>query len=135
MSTYNRDYYLANRERIIARTLKWREENYEKYIEHQKNSNRAAIGRLRAETYEKYGGARCACCGETEMAFLTLDHVNGGGNRHRKEIGGSGSGSGEKIYRWLRDQNYPPGFQVLCWNCNCGRSMNGGICPHKHKRS
>jgi hypothetical protein len=22
------------------------------------------------------------------------------------------------------------GFQVLCWNCNCGRAFNNGICPH-----
>jgi hypothetical protein len=20
---------------------------------------------------------------------------------------------------------------VLCWNCNCGRYLNGGVCPHK----
>ena len=22
-------------------------------------------------------------------------------------------------------------FQILCYNCNLGRSRNGGVCPHK----
>lgn len=26
--------------------------------------------------------------------------------------------------------NYPEGYQVLCYNCNCGKSINNGICPH-----
>src|SRR3990172_11531866 len=43
----------------------------------------------RAETFLAYGGPVCACCGETQDAFLTLDHVNGGGNAERKKIGKS----------------------------------------------
>jgi hypothetical protein len=27
--------------------------------------------------------------------------------------------------------DFPPGFQLLCSNCNHGRARNGGICPHK----
>jgi hypothetical protein len=22
-------------------------------------------------------------------------------------------------------------FQLMCWNCNCGRRLNDGICPHQ----
>lgn len=22
-------------------------------------------------------------------------------------------------------------YQLLCFNCNCGRHRNGGVCPHK----
>lgn len=32
-----------------------------------------------------YGGA-CACCGESREPFLAIDHIAGGGNKHRKEI-------------------------------------------------
>ena len=39
-----------------------------------------------------------------------------------------------KFYLWLKRNNFPPGYQVLCWNCNCGRSINNGICPHKTER-
>ncbi|KKN08420.1 hypothetical protein LCGC14_1056890 [marine sediment metagenome] len=79
--------------------------------------------------FEAYGGAVCACCGETEIAFLTLDHVNGDGNK-RRELKGI---TGVRFYRILRQQGYPtdPPLQVLCFNCNSGRAINNGVCPHK----
>ena len=77
-----------------------------------------------------YGGYKCACCGITEPAFLTLDHINNGGTRHRREL----KRTGRSFFAWLRDNGYPPGFQVLCINCNQGRHRNGGICPHKQAR-
>ena len=80
------------------------------------------------ETMEKYGGVRCVCCGETTLHFLTIDHANNDGNVHRKQM------KRERIYQWLKRNNYPPGFRVLCFNCNCGRQINGGICPHEEQR-
>jgi len=78
--------------------------------------------------FNAYGGCRCACCGETNPKFLTIDHVFGGGNKHRKtnNIG--------NFYNWLKGQNYPEGYQVLCYNCNCARGHNGGVCPHVEQR-
>ena len=79
---------------------------------------------LKKDVLNAYGG-RCACCGETNYGFLTIDHKEGGGSKHRKEINNS-------IYRWLRKNGYPTDlFEVLCFNCNMGRQCNGGICPHK----
>lgn len=69
---------------------------------------------------------KCECCGEQEMAFLTMDHINGGGRKHKKTIR-------SRLTTWLRRNNYPKGFRVLCFNCNCGRSINKGICPHQQK--
>ena len=40
---------------------------------------------------------------------------------------------GTKFYRWLKRNNFPEGFQVLCFNCNCGKEINKGVCPHKSK--
>ncbi|MBV8536416.1 MAG: hypothetical protein JO128_12530 [Alphaproteobacteria bacterium] len=82
--------------------------------------------RLRHEAILAYGGYRCACCGADEALFLTIDHVNEGGNRHRREVGTLG-----QFLRWLANNGYPSGFQVLCSNCNQGRYRNGGVCPHK----
>src|SRR5689334_23309544 len=44
------------------------------------NSNRD-YARLRAEVIAAYGG-KCACCGETEQKFLTIDHEEGTGAEH-----------------------------------------------------
>lgn len=80
---------------------------------------------IKNEVYGHYGGYKCQCCGETQEKFLTVDHVNNDGAKHRKNCRGSG------IYRWIKKHNYPDNFQVLCYNCNCGRARNGGVCPHK----
>jgi hypothetical protein len=82
---------------------------------------------LKGEAFNHYGGPKCSCCGETGVLFLTIDHMNNDGYEHRK----AGIRSGTTLYRWLRTQGYPTGFQVLCFNCNIGKYLNGGICPHK----
>ena len=86
--------------------------------------------RAQHEAIMAYGGYRCACCGIDEPLFLTLDHMNNDGVRHRRRIGKGGT-----FYTWLRKRGYPPGFQVLCSNCNHGRFRNGGVCPHKYRQS
>lgn len=75
-----------------------------------------------------YGGSKpkCKCCGESTYEFLCIDHIRGGGNAHRKEIGLG------HIYRWLIANKFPKGFQVLCHNCNLAKGFYGK-CPHKAK--
>jgi hypothetical protein len=87
--------------------------------------------RLRETALAAYGDC-CACCEEKEPIFLTIDHINNDGAEHRREIGSVG---GRSFYSWLRKNNYPEGFQVLCWNCNSGKHLNGGVCPHELVRS
>ena len=74
-----------------------------------------------------YGGnpPKCKCCGESIIQFLCIDHINGGGSKHRKEMGQSGS----NLYRWIVKNDFPKGFQVLCNNCNMAKGFYGE-CPH-----
>lgn len=60
-----------------------------------------------------------------EQAFLIIDHIDGGGTKHRKEVG-----KGAAFYRWLEKNNYPLNFQVLCMNCQFGKRICG-VCPHQ----
>ena len=83
--------------------------------------------RIRSEVLTAYGG-RCACCGESEHRFLAIDHVNGGGTKHRKILGG-----GTMLYRWLKKQGFPVGFQLLCHNCNSAKAYYSA-CPHEARR-
>lgn len=80
---------------------------------------------LKLACFDAYGGRHCACCGESILGFLTIDHVNNDGNEHRRTT------NRQSIYQILRREGYPPGYQVLCFNCNSGRALNGGVCPHK----
>lgn len=75
-----------------------------------------------------YGGA-CACCGETEMAFLSLDHIGGGGIADR-----AAHGSYSTMMRHLRDTGWPTDrYRVLCMNCQFG-TRYGRTCPHQITR-
>ena len=82
--------------------------------------------KLKKAAIDAYGG-HCQCCKEAEIEFLTIDHINGGGNAHRREVGFNGSLS---FYRWLHKSDYPPGFQTLCHNCNFSKRI-GGVCFHQ----
>lgn len=83
---------------------------------------------MRRQVLEAYseGQPKCACCAERHVEFLAIDHVNGGGEKHRKTLGSKG---GETFYRWLIQQQFPPGFRVLCHNCNFAYGVYG-YCPH-----
>ncbi len=72
-------------------------------------------------------GNQCACCGENNSAFLTIDHINGGGSAHRRTTG--------HFYRWLIKNNFPKdNLQLLCMNCNWAKRFLGQ-CPHQQEMS
>lgn len=89
------------------------------------------LQKYRKQAAVKYYGGKCACCGELESVFLTIDHINNDGAEHRRQT----NGAARNIYRWLEANDYPEGFQVLCMNCNFGKHMNGGTCPHKTREN
>jgi hypothetical protein len=69
----------------------------------------------------------CRCCGESSyIEFLTIDHIDGRKNLPKNEQ----KLKGEKLNLWLKKNNYPNGFQVLCWNCNLVKG-SFGQCPHE----
>ncbi len=103
----------------------WRKNNKEKMIEYNKIYGKKYRDKNRELVFNHYG-KKCSCCGEKELKFLSIDHINGNGEKHRKEIY-------RNINTWLVKNNYPKGFQVLCFNCNWGRYKNNGVCPHKNK--
>lgn len=88
----------------------------------------------RQKVIEHYGGA-CACCGEADAHFLSLDHINNDGAKHRKSLGNSaGRGyQGTAFYHWVVKVGFPTDLQLLCHNCNCAKGFYG-ICPHDAMR-
>ena len=99
----------------------WRQNNRERRNKAERD-RRAVLVALVKEHY----GNKCACCGETDPLFLTIDHMNNDGAEHRR-----GKGTASNICIWLIRNNFPEGFQLMCYNCNCGRARNGGVCPHQ----
>ena len=116
-SVYNRAYYQRNRAKILAKQGS------------QPARDRANTRRLKAklEIVALYGG-KCACqpCGESNWKFLTLDHINGGGSALRKT-------THNDLWKWVATHGYSGQLRLMCWNCNMGRAMNGGQCPHSER--
>ena len=94
---------------------KWVLENKEKQSTYKRNWSKKKNARLKTTVLTHYSieTPACAHCGITDIDVLTIDHINGGGTKHRRELKSWGS-----IYRWLVTNNFPVGFQVLCFNCN-----------------
>lgn len=98
--------------------------------------HRAKTLRIKKAAFDGYGGSICKCCGETIIEFLSIDHINEDGAAHRRRLfGGSRGAAGSAFYGWLKRNGFPPGFQVLCHNCNRGKHFNGGVCPHQDRNN
>ena len=89
--------------------------------------------RKKCEAIKRYGGY-CVCCGEDRVEFLTLDHIDGKGNEHRRRMSPnkpSRPSGGTQFYLYLlRQEQRDPNIQILCWNCNCTKHLYG-MCPHE----
>jgi hypothetical protein len=134
-----RDWRAANREKSREHAREWRNRKLREGTPEEVAAIRAAESaktkrnqdRCREEVFTAYGGFRCNCCGETERMFLSIDHVENNGAQERRS--GLYNGGGSAFYAWLRKSNFPPGYQVLCMNCQTGKHRNGGTCPHQRK--
>jgi hypothetical protein len=119
--------------RIYCRScVKRREARYaihrERYIADHKVAHQA----LKLRVFEAYGGAACACCGESRLEFLSIDHIDNKGNEHRRAVFGDNRGG--NIYGWLKARKFPKGFRVLCMNCNFAIGHYTKVCPHETER-
>jgi len=128
----NKLWRMKNRDKDREGKRKWREKNIEKvrnycrinqrrWKERHPNYKRDKIRELRSIVLAHYG-SKCAICGENHIEFLTIDHIYGGGNQHRKKIRGGTDG-----YNWIIKNGFPNDLQILCWNCNFAKE------PKKYK--
>jgi len=151
-NAYCREYRAKNREKNNKYHREWRANLGDEYrkqcVERRKKRLEAMTGDeltafrkketdktkrlaavLKDDVFKAYGGYKCACCGETEPMFLSIDHMLNNGNELKKA--GVHGKSSTQFYRWLKKSGYPKDFQVLCMNCNIGKHLNNGVCPHQ----
>jgi len=143
---YNKQYYKEHKEHIDELKRQWLEKNREVVSKrhreyYRKNKARELVRikrnkeKVKINTLTHYGKGRLACviCGESRLACLSIDHINGGGNTHRRQlklererkISEKRSFSGWNFYVWLKKEGYPEGYQTLCMNCQfCKRVLD-----------
>lgn len=146
---FQRAYYLKNRDRLLKQNREYikRPDRIIIHRKHQlkyKHSKRGIETRRRYETTKYYkmlkerrlmikkfiiayysdGKNCCNCCGEKQIQFLSVDHIDNDGYKHRKIIGPG------RLNWWLLRNYLPDGFQILCFNCNTAKGFYGK-CPHQ----
>ncbi len=125
---YAHKHFANNKEKVSSYCKKWREKNrdktrvygqrdYFKHWEKRRQCNRERCVQLKKEVLTHYGNSelKCVKCGFNNLHALTIDHINGNGRNHRKQLGIDGGG--RRFYFWLKKENYPEGYRTLCANC------------------
>lgn len=113
-----KDWYEHQRKRVLSR------DRLREYMrKYRAELRKKVIG------YYSEGKFECNCCLEKNICFLSIDHKNNDGAKHRREIKAV---SGYLLNLWIKRNNFPPIFQILCFNCNLGRELQEDkVCPHK----
>ncbi len=108
---YANRYYQEHKERIIAYKKRYWQLNKERLSAKDKERVTRNRAILKRDVLTHYGGGKCACvkCSFSDIRALSIDHLGGGGNKHRVRI--------NNFYRWLKRGEYPKGYQTLCMNC------------------
>lgn len=106
-----REYYKTNKVEINKKSTNYVKNHPEQYRKYCRKSRK----NLKIKVFQHYclGDIKCKC-GEKDIDVLTIDHINNNGYKHKKLFNLRG---GSDLYRWLKKNNYPNEFQVLCMNC------------------
>lgn len=136
---YNKKYWKLNRERLLVDKKQYYESHKEELKEyHRKYRDKHRLDKLEyyrthrkefviwhnkyrldikndvLSHYGKDGKCKCVYCGyDKNIEGLTIDHINGGGRKHMSQL----KRKGIAFYQWLKNNNYPEGFQTLCGTC------------------
>lgn len=107
---YQQEYQQG--EKYKETVSKWRRSERGRKLHRERMRKRRVA--IKEEVMRHYGDGKLECCrcGFSDIRALSVDHIDGSGSKHRKELGSS-----IKFYPWLQRNGYPDGFQVLCMNC------------------
>ena len=107
---------------------------YRRYKQEKVNKiSRLSRLRRKIKVFNMYGGCECCWCGEHDIVALNIDHINNDGASCRRTRKGEARRGGTRMYDWLKKNGYPPGFQVLCFNCNNIKHINNGVLPENRR--
>lgn len=138
---YSKEYYAKHKEKILEESRMYYTQHKERILERLKGYRstterkqymiqyRIDHPELKREYYERpkeivldHYGHKCQWeegCDVIDSDMLQVDHINGGGNQHRRQIK-------TDIYSWLINNNFPLGYRLLCANHNCKHRANLG---------
>jgi hypothetical protein len=130
--TYCKECSKARRREWMAENKEMRSIYHDRYKDSEIEAKKGSNWRLRIEFLREYGN-ECACCGEFLPEFLSVDHINNDGEKHRQTLSPNDyrGGNGRDVIRDLKRRGWPKeDYQILCYNCNFAKGWYGE-CPHE----
>jgi len=129
LKEYQSKYYKENRDKFLAYRQGHKEQILRQHKEYYKKNKVKIIRnarlhqrKIRLEVLTHYGGdpPKCAHCGIKDIRVLTIDHIKGFKNSldYEPKEKSQDRKTGNDLYNWLIKNDFPEGYQVLCWNCN-----------------
>lgn len=119
-------YDKPNRSNYICMVCRKKQKRlqYEKYRDKQSKDDIERRQMKKQFVVDLYGGI-CMQCGESNIEYLTIDHINNDGAEHRRN-------AGPNIYHLIYEEKIPiDGYQLLCYNCNCAKTVDYSGYPYK----
>ena len=135
---YTKNYYIKNKKRILKRCKKWYLKNKKKMEKYKKiwrlknherilKTGNAHRQQVKKECFFHYSpDMKCQHCGYSDIRTLSIDHIDGKGAFHRRK-----DKNCRNIYVWLKEREYPSGFQVLCMNCQWIKRVENNEITHR----
>lgn len=128
---YQQSQYKKHRETRIKDSTIWNNNNAARHSKIQKKMERKVkfvtfVAYTPQEDRIKGDFPRCHKCGFSDIRALSLDMIKGGHRASGLPFGGT------KLYRLLRKQDYPDGWQVLCMNCQYIKREENQELRHKY---
>ena len=109
-------------------------------IKNTRDFNRLKILQYYSKELSKSVIPCCNCCGlNGHIDFLDIDHIAGQKQMDSElelvKLGYSSKKHGTSLMKFILDNNFPKGFQILCKNCNVAKGMkrNNNKCPMENK--
>lgn len=122
----NKLEHYKDKQKRINYLLQWSIDHKEEELEYARIKSKERRAKIKLATLTYYSTTlrpSCNCCRVEDIDVLCIDHIEGGGKKHREQVG---IGAGWKFYEWLRKQGFPDGYQVLCFNCNIKKYLRRG---------
>jgi len=115
-ANYHKGYYEKHKDYFVSYSkTRWKKNKKtlkSKYVE--------SWHKIQDKFFEMYGN-KCACCGESQREFLTIEHIHG-------QKGLNKESSYQAYTRAIREYREDI-YQILCMNCNHAKGIYG-YCPH-----
>jgi hypothetical protein len=130
---YNKRYRELFPERVKQASKNWVTRNRErdkkrkhdyffKRKKYYREKRRKENFELKLEVFSFYTNKKMKCefCEERRIECLQLDHIHNNGSKEREKLNRRGT----NFYRWLKQNGFPEGYQILCANCNVFKRFN-----------